>query len=43
MPDFSVVMTHTAGSCPMFKAETMKKFMELIEKKEEATKKIENE
>ena len=39
MPDFSVVMTHTAGSCPIFKAETMKKFKEFSENKEEAAKK----
>jgi molybdopterin-guanine dinucleotide biosynthesis protein A len=41
MPDFSVIMTHTAGSCPLFKDETMKKFKELSEKREEANKKYE--
>lgn len=39
VPDFSVVMTHTAGSCPLFSPEAMKKFKELSENREEAAKK----
>ena len=39
MPDFSVLMTHTAGSCPLFKDETMTKFKERFKSKEEAAKK----
>ena len=39
MADFHVTMTHTAGSCPLFRTETGKKFKGLSENKEEATKK----
>ena len=39
MPNFHVVLTHTAGSCPIFSVEIMKKFKELSENKEEAAKK----
>lgn len=37
MPDFSVIMTHTVGSCPMFKVETMQKFTECIKRARKET------
>lgn len=39
MPTFSVNMKHTVESCPMFNAEVMKKFKEVIGKRKEAAKK----
>lgn len=39
MPDFHVVMSHTAGLCPLFSAETMNKFRELSGNRDEAAKK----
>jgi hypothetical protein len=35
-PVFSVNMTHTVESCPMFNAEVRKKFKEVVGKREEA-------
>jgi hypothetical protein len=32
-------MKHTGGSCPLLKAETAKKLVELLERREEAAKK----
>ena len=40
MPDFSVVLTHVAGTCPVYDKEAMKKFQALSEKREEAGKKL---
>ena len=34
-----MIMTHTTGSCPMFKVETMDKFKEHFKGKEEAAEK----
>ena len=41
MPDFSVTLTHIAGTCPVYDREAMKKFQELSEKRNEAAKKFE--
>ena len=38
VPDFSVLLTHVAGTCPVYDPEAMKKFQELSEKREEAAK-----
>ncbi len=40
VPDFSVILTHVAGTCPVYDSEAMKKFQELSEKREEAAKKF---
>lgn len=40
MPDFSVTLTHTAGTCPIYDSEAMKRFQELSEEKGEAAKKF---
>ena len=39
MPNFSVIMKHAGGSCPLLKVETARKLVELLEKREEAAKK----
>ena len=40
VPDFSVTLTHIAGTCPVYDSEAMKKFQELSEKREEAAKRF---
>ena len=40
MPDFSVTLTHTAGTCPVYDSEAMKEFQELSQKRNEAAKKF---
>jgi hypothetical protein len=39
MPTFSVNMKHSVESCPLFNAEVMKKFKEVIGNREQAAKK----
>jgi len=40
VPDFSVILTHIAGTCPVYDSEVMKKFQELSEKRNEAAKRF---
>ena len=41
MPVFSVTMKHTPESCPMFNEDVLKKFKELVGKREQVAKKHE--
>jgi len=40
LPDFSVILTHVAGTCPIYNKEAMKKFQDLTERREEAARKL---